>query len=127
MLKWLKNNALATELLTRKRGERVGEDESGNVYYRERGASDPASERRWVIYRDGAAEIEPSSVPPGWNAWLHHNRDKAPSEDPPVQKRWEKPHQPNASGTSEAYVPQGHDRRGGKRQSATGDYEPWRP
>jgi NADH:ubiquinone oxidoreductase subunit len=26
-----------------------------------------------------------------------------------------------------AYVPPGHERRGGQRQRATGDYEAWRP
>ena len=127
MLKWLKDNALGTHLFTRRRGERVGEDEQGNVYYRERGAADRGTERRWVVYKQTSSEIEASAVPPGWNAWLHHNRELAPSEEPLTQKRWEKPHQPNLSGTPRAYVPPGHERRGGKRDPATGDYEAWRP
>ena len=39
----------------------------------------------------------------------------------------QKPHRPNLSGTKFAYFPPGHDRRGGKRDKATGDYESWRP
>jgi len=42
-------------------------------------------------------------------------------------QRWEKEHQPNLSGSPMAYVPPGHERRGGQRQRATGDYEAWRP
>jgi NADH:ubiquinone oxidoreductase subunit len=42
-------------------------------------------------------------------------------------QRWEKEHLPNLSGSAVAYVPSGHERRGGQRHSATGDYEPWRP
>ncbi len=127
VLKWLTNNHLGTRLLTRMRGEKVGEDEHGNVYYRERGhRGDWRLERRWVIYA-GDGEIEASMVAPGWNAWLHKNREQAPSELPLEEKFWEKPHLPNLSGTGAAYLPPGHERRGGKRDPATGDYEAWRP
>ncbi len=126
MLKWLTNNRLGTHLLTVRRGERVGDDEYGNVYYRERGAKNWRDERRWVIYPE-ASEIEASLVPPGWNAWLHHNREKSPTEEPLPAKRWEQEHVPNLSGTAHAYVPPGHESRGGHRDHATGDYEAWRP
>jgi NADH:ubiquinone oxidoreductase subunit len=126
VLKWLRNNTLGTFLLTRRRGDRVGEDEQGNLYYRELGASDWRRERRWVVYKE-AAEVEASMVPAGWNAWLHHNRETPPPHDAQPVKRWEKPHQPNLSGTPAAYVPLGHVLRGGKRAAATGDYEAWRP
>lgn len=126
LLEWLKDNRLGTYLFTRRRGELVGEDEYGNRYYREVGAEDPRSERRWVVYasRD---EIEPSIVPPGWNAWLHHNLDEPPSRKPLPTKRWERPHRPNPTGTPAAELPPGHEARGGRRAPATGDYEPWRP
>jgi len=125
-LKWLTANRLGTHLLTRRKGEKVGDDEFGNVYYRERGAKDWRRERRWVVYA-GEGEIEPSAVPAGWHGWLRHNFEKPPSEQPLTKKYWEQEHQPNLSGTPLAYVPQGHERRGGKRAPATGDYEPWRP
>ena len=126
MLRWLQFNNLGTHLFTRRRGELVGEDEQGNRYYKERGAGPWRTERRWVVYA-GDAEPEGSAVPAGWNAWLHHNRELPPSEKPLEVKRWEKPHLPNLTGTSAAYVPPGHERRGGHRASATGDYEAWRP
>lgn len=128
MLKWLSNNTLGTLLLTRWRGELVGQDELGNRYYRERGAAtrDFRGERRWVVYAF-EGEVEASAVPPGWNAWLHHNREKSPAEEPLPAPRWEKEHQPNLSGTPNAYLPPGHERRGGQRDVAVGDYEAWRP
>jgi NADH:ubiquinone oxidoreductase subunit len=126
VLEWLKDNRLGTHLFTRRRGEFVGEDEFGNRYYREVGAADPRSERRWVVYAE-KGEIEPSIVPPGWNAWLHHNLDEPPSRKPLPTKRWERPHRPNPTGTPAAELPPGHEARGGRRAPATGDYEPWRP
>ena len=126
MLKWLRSNTLGTYLFTRRHGELVGEDAAGNRYYRERGAKDWRTERRWVVYA-GDIELDGSMVPPSWHGWLGRSREKAPSQDPPVTKRWEQEHQPNLSGSLEAYVPPGHERRGGQRAKATGDYEPWRP
>ena len=125
MLKWLQHNRLGTHLLTRN-GEKVGEDDFGNLYYRQASKGDWREERRWVVYA-GEGEIEASSVPAGWNAWLHKNREKSPAEEPVKIKYWEKEHQPNLSGTVDAYAPPGHDRRGGKRAPATGDYEAWSP
>jgi NADH:ubiquinone oxidoreductase subunit len=127
-LKWLANNRLGTHLFTRRRGERVGEDAEGNIYYRRTGAGtgDWRDERRWVVYA-GDGELEASSVPAGWNAWLHQNREKAPSELPLAERFWEQPHAANPSGTAGAYLPPGHERRGGQRDRATGDYEAWRP
>ena len=90
-LKWFQFNRLGTHLLTRRHGERVGEDGFGNVYYRARGGADDwRRERRWVVYA-GDGEPEASTVPAGWNAWLHKNREKAPSEEPLLKKFWEKP------------------------------------
>jgi NADH:ubiquinone oxidoreductase subunit len=126
VLRWLQFNRLGTHLLTRRHGELVGEDEYGNRYYRSVRAAHGRSERRWVVYA-GDAEPEGSAVPAGWNAWLHHNLDTPPSRQPLPSKPWEQPHQPNLSGTPAAYLPPGHDMRGGKRDRATGDYEAWRP
>lgn len=131
ILKWLAQNRLGTLLFTRRRGEKVGEDEFGNIYYRERRgkggeAGDWRTERRWVVYA-AEGEIEASAVAPGWNAWLHKNREKAPSEEPLKERFWEQQYVPNLSGTAQAYIPPGHEKRGGKRDAATGDYEAWRP
>jgi NADH:ubiquinone oxidoreductase subunit len=116
---WWHGQTWGTWLFTRRKGERVGTDSTGNVYYRERGGN-----RRWVIY---AAEAEASQIPPEWHAWLHYTVAAPPSEKPPVVKAWEKPHVPNLTGTTDAYYPAGSLNAGGVRARATGDYEAWSP
>ncbi len=117
---------LGTRLFTMWRGERVGEDDAGNRYFRDKkprsGSRAGTRERRWVVY---AGEVEASRVPPEWHAWLHHTTAEAP--DGRAKRAWQKEHRPNATGTAAAYRPPGHVLAGGTRQPATGDYEPWRP
>lgn len=104
---------------------KVGEDQYGNKYYRASPRPDYKRERRWVIYK-GAPEA--SSVPPEWHGWLHHQTNEAPTErDGSFRQPWQKPHQPNMTGTNKAYRPPGHILEGGKRDAATGDYEAWTP
>ena len=116
--------SFGTVLFTCLRGRRVGSDELGNRYFEDRLAPRHGRRKRWVLYRQAD---EASLVPPGWNAWLHHNRAEPPSSQPLAAQRWEKPHQPNLTGTSAAYRPPGHELSGGRRVRATGDYEPWHP
>ena len=76
---WWNSQTFGTQLWTWLYGERVGEDEFGNVYYRTRGGKiDPTSgfERRWVIYN---GYNEASAVPPSWHGWLHHTVDTPPT------------------------------------------------
>ncbi|MGD9615251.1 MAG: NADH:ubiquinone oxidoreductase subunit NDUFA12 [Alphaproteobacteria bacterium] len=120
---------LGTWLLTWLRGAHVGTDEYGNRYYRLKndkpqplGGGRFSRERRWVIYK---GEAEGSKVPPEWHAWLHHMYDEVPT--PRQRYPWEKPHQPNMTGTPLSYRPRGSVLRGGHRAPATGDYQPWRP
>lgn len=116
---WWHKATIGTQLFTWQRGVKVGSDESGNRYYREK-----AGDRRWVIYH---GDIEASQIPPEWHAWLHHTVDIPPSEQAPQVNPWEKPHEPNRTGTPEAYRPPGSLVGAGHRAHATGDYEPWRP
>lgn len=113
---------IGTILFTWARGKLVGTDAEGNRYYSERKARPGYPARRWVIYK-GA--VDSTRVPPEWHAWLHHTVDE-PLQPSPA-KTWIKPHQPNPTGTAAAYLPPGHDLRGGRRAPATGDYEAWRP
>jgi len=118
-------NAMATigtMLFTWLRGRVVGRDAAGNVYYQERRARADGRRRRWVIY---AGEPEASRVPPEWHAWLHYTTD-APLPAGSARP-WQKPHQPNVTGTPLSYRPPGHDYAGGQRAAATGDYEAWTP
>src|SRR5262252_5282472 len=96
---WWNSQTFGTQLWTWLYGEFVGEDEFGNRYYRTRnGKIDPALgfDRRWVIYK-GLAEA--SLVPPSWHGWLHHIVDTPPTLEAAKTYRWEKPHEPNLTGT----------------------------
>ena len=115
---WWNEPTAGTSLVTWWKGELVGCDTFGNQYYREK-----RGHRRWVIYHGG---VEASAVPPMWHAWLHHTMDEPPLERA-AARPWEKEHQPNLTGTPDAYRPPGDLQRGGERDKATGDYEPWRP
>ena len=116
---WWNGQTLGTRFYTWRRGTAVGTDEAGNRYY-----TDRKTGRRWVIYAD---MVEASKVPPGWNAWLHHNADEPPSEQTYRPHEWEKPHLPNMTGTPLAYRPPGSILTSEDRPRVTGDYEPWRP
>jgi NADH:ubiquinone oxidoreductase subunit len=125
VLRDLKTNSFFTMLQTWLRGELVGEDEHGNRYYRERGATGSwRRERRWVVYAQAA---EPTLVPAGWVGWLHKRIERSPSERPLPALKWEQERLPNLTGTDAAYLPPGALQRGGQRAPATGDYEAWRP
>lgn len=115
---------LGTWLLTKLRGELVGTDSLGNRYYRDPKARRGNREKRWVVYN---GEVEASRVPPEWHMWLHHTTDTVPSAETSRRKPWQKPHQPNLSGTVNAYLPPGHALAGGRTPRGTDDYEPWRP
>lgn len=87
------------------RGQKVGEDAFGNVYYKTspfwskllQRFGKQKKERRWVIYK---GTIEGSKVPAKWFGWLHFSSD-APLEE--LAYSWEKPHMPNLTGTKTAY------------------------
>lgn len=122
---------IGTRIFTWLRGELVGTDSTGNRYYRDkahpalsRGGGRASRERRWVLY-NGVAEA--SRVPSEWHGWLHHSSNVVPTDGGRPRYPWEKPHQPNLTGTPLAYRPPGSVLRGGERAHAAGDYEPWRP
>ncbi|MSO97611.1 MAG: NADH:ubiquinone oxidoreductase subunit NDUFA12 [Rhodospirillaceae bacterium] len=113
--------SLGNWLHTKFHGEKVGTDDYGNVYYQSKRRRADARFERWVIYK---SEPEASKVPAEWHAWLHHTVDE-PITTP--SHAWEKPHLPNLTGTAQAYLPPGHDQRGGQRAKAGGDYVAWTP
>jgi NADH:ubiquinone oxidoreductase subunit len=124
---WWNGQTFGTQLWTWRYGELVGEDESGNRYFRTTdGKIDPTLgfERRWVIY-NGLAE--PSRVTPDWHGWLHHTVDVPPTQENYQPRPWQKAHLPNLTGTANAWHPQGSTLAAGKRPRATGDYKAWTP
>lgn len=116
-LTWWNSQTLGTQLFTWRKGTRVGTDEQGNIYYKNKDAS-----RRWVIYN---GEAEASRVSPDWHGWLHHTYPTPPTETPLKHKPWEAPHQANLTGTAAAYAPEGSIRTGAP--IARSDYEAWQP
>ncbi|PRY25292.1 NADH:ubiquinone oxidoreductase subunit [Aliiruegeria haliotis] len=114
---WWDGQTYGTQLFTSRHGEKVGEDDAGNIYYRNEDDS-----KRWVIF-DG--EIEATRIPPEWHGWLHKTFDEPPTERPFVHKDWEKPHQENLSGSARSYVPAGSIRRTDPVERS--DYEAWSP
>ena len=116
---WWNGSTIGTQLWTSRFGEKVGEDEGGNIYYQTAGGA-----RRWVIYN---GDVEASRVSPDWHGWLHHTWDEPPSAAPLKRKPWEKDHMANATGTPAAYAPPGSLRTPEARPRVSGDYEAWSP
>ncbi|QUJ77366.1 NADH:ubiquinone oxidoreductase subunit NDUFA12 [Sulfitobacter albidus] len=114
---WWNGQTLNTQLFTWRKGEKVGEDDQGNIYYRNADDS-----KRWVIFN---GEAEATRVSPDWHGWLHRTWDEPPTDKPLTHKTWEKPHQENLTGTMLAYAPAGSIRR--ENPADRGDYEAWTP
>jgi len=115
---WWNGQTLGTRFFTWRKGEKVGEDEAGNVYYRQR-----KGDRRWVIYN---GEVEASRIPASWHAWIHHRSDEVPSSAY-APREWQKPHEPNLTGTAFAYRPPGSVLHARPRVPARPNYEAWKP
>jgi NADH:ubiquinone oxidoreductase subunit len=121
---WWNGATIGTALFSALNGEQVGTDAQGNRYFRARKRNASGRERRWVIY-EGANDA--SRVPAEWHGWLHGSYDEVPESHLPPPRIWEADYTPNATGTAQAYRPQGALERGGHRAGATGDYEAWAP
>jgi NADH:ubiquinone oxidoreductase subunit len=114
---------IGTRLFTLFHGRFVGRDEFGNRYFEARRAATHARRRRWVMY---AGVVEPSKVPAHWHGWLHYTLE-APIPEAAKKYRWQKPHQPNLTGTTGRYLPEGHISKSGQRAPSSADYEAWQP
>jgi len=117
LVTWWNGQTIGTQLFTWRKGQKVGEDDQGNVYYQTRDGK-----RRWVIFN---GEVEASRVNPDWHGWLHHTYDESPADRPLTHKAWEKPHQANMTGTMAAYAPSGSLRQAAPAERR--DYEAWSP
>ena len=71
--------------------------------------------------------MEASRVPAEWHGWLHHIVDTPPTLETTKFYRWEKPHEPNLTGSALAYRPPGSVLNPKPSTPARADYEPWRP
>ena len=117
LLTWWNGQTLGLQIFTWRRGQKVGEDAQGNVFYQTRDGK-----RRWVIYN---GDVEASRISPDWHGWLHFTWDEPPTKRALPHKPWQKPHQENLTGTPLAYAPAGSIRRAAP--IARSDYEAWSP
>ena len=120
---WWNGQTLGTRFHTWRHGKKVGQDEFGNIYY-EGGINSDGQTRRWVIYAD---KSEASAIPPGWHGWIHHRVDVAPVNETYKPREWQKPHEPNLTGTAASYRPKGSILGSQHRPQVTGDYDAWTP
>ena len=114
---WWNSQTLGTQLYTWRKGVKVGEDDAGNVFFK-----DKHDNRRWVIYN---GEVEASRISAEWHGWLHKTWDEPPTEKPLPRKSWEISHKPNVTGSLASYKPSGSLKR--KNLKERQDYEAWSP
>ena len=93
---WWNQDTLGTKLNTFIFGTFVGRDNFGNKYYKSKKG------KRWVIY---SGEIDASKIPVEWYSWMHFTKNKIEKNHDLQKYEWQKPHQPNLTGTSLAYYP----------------------
>ena len=93
---WWNSQTFGTFLYTIFFGKFVGKDEFGNNYYVNK------KDKRWVIY---SGEINASKITTDWYSWIHHMNNKIEKSKDIKKYEWQKPSQPNKTGTSESYHP----------------------
>ena len=93
---WWNRQTLGTRIFTILNGRLVGKDEHGNKYYEDKKG------KRWVIYSD---IIDASKIPVEWYSWIHFTPNKIEKKHILDKYEWQKPHQPNLTGTDKAYYP----------------------
>ncbi|OUW63760.1 MAG: NADH-ubiquinone oxidoreductase [Pelagibacteraceae bacterium TMED201] len=93
---WWNQDTLGTKMKTIFFGKLVGTDSYGNKYYESK------SGKRWVIYSN---EIDASKIPVEWYSWMHFTKNRIEKNHELKKYEWQKPHQPNLTGTETAYYP----------------------
>ncbi len=116
--------SIGTKIYTWLKGNLVAEDEIGNKYYSDSKDFKDISAKRWVIFK---GEIEASSIPAHWHAWLHKSIDIPPIKYSHKYK-WQKKHKPNMTGTDEAYFPSSHPlSKNYNPEKKQDEYKSWKP
>ncbi|MDC1155408.1 NADH-ubiquinone oxidoreductase subunit NDUFA12 family protein [Candidatus Pelagibacter sp.] len=93
---WWNQDTIGTRIQTIFFGKMVGKDSFGNKYYESKKG------KRWVIYNN---EIDASNIPVEWYSWIHFTHNKIEKNHELKKYNWQKPHQPNLTGTESAYYP----------------------
>ena len=93
---WWNQDTIGTKIKTILFGKLVGKDAFGNKYYENKNG------KRWIIYN---GEIDASKIPVEWYSWIHFTPNKIEKTHDLKKYEWQKPHQPNLTGTESAYYP----------------------
>ena len=93
---WWNQDTFGTRLQTIFFGKLVGRNELGNKYYESKKG------KRWVI---DANTIDASKIPVEWYSWMHFTKNKIENSHNLKKYEWQKPHQPNQTGTENSYHP----------------------
>lgn len=120
---WWNGATVGTAFFTWRKGTCVGSDQFGNTYY-EGSHNKEGRKKRWVIYKNYP---DPTMIPPGWSGWIHYRSDTPSIDEIYIAHEWEKPHQPNWTGTKLAYKPKGSIGGEGRDHLVTGEYVSWIP
>ena len=96
---WWNRQTLGTRIQTFLFGKFVGSDQYGNKYYENKQG------KRWVIYN---GEIDATKISDEWYSWMHHTSNKIEKLHELEKFEWQKPHQPNLTGSNKAYSPKGN-------------------
>ena len=92
---WWHKQSFGTMLKTLFFGKFVGQDSSGNKYYKSK------KNDRWVVYKD---DVEATKISSEWFLWIHHTIDEIPKNS--IKKYlWQKDHKENQTGTINSYKP----------------------
>ena len=79
---WWNRQTFGTLLNTLIFGVKVGVDDFGNTYYRNK-----SDTKRWVIYND---VIDASKIPPEWHSWIHRLIKTTPDKIKFSNYQWQK-------------------------------------
>lgn len=101
--------------------KKVGEDDYGNRYYLSKCLNAEKKQKRIILYKGIA---EPTKIPPLWHSWIHYKTDTIPKNVNNYQ--WQHKRVANMTGSSLAYMPDGHINKGNKRDRTINDYQPWK-
>ena len=109
---WWNRETIGTRMKTIFFGKLVGTDQFGNRYYQSKKG------KRWVIYSD---EIDASKIPVEWFSWINFMPNKVENNHDFKKYDWQKPHQPNLTGTDSAYYPNKN-----KKDATEKKYKSWK-
>ena len=93
---WWNRQTLGTRLTIFLFGKFVGKDISGNKYYQTKKG------KRFIIYN---GEVDASKIPNEWYSWIHFTPNKIENKHELEKFNWQKPRQPNLTGSTKAYSP----------------------